>query len=99
MNIALIGLSEEQKEFYNLAKGFADKELAPFAGMMIYHFHAYVLYVAKWDEEGIFPTSTFKKCAELGFGGIFVREDVGGSALTRYKCLTFISYSLDKILL
>jgi hypothetical protein len=29
---ALIGLSEEQTEFYNLAKAFADKELAPNAG-------------------------------------------------------------------
>lgn len=33
---ALIGLSEEQKEFYNLAKGFADKELAPYAGDLLY---------------------------------------------------------------
>eukprot|EP00602_Paraphysomonas_sp_CaronLab_P005343 CAMPEP_0185017980 /NCGR_PEP_ID=MMETSP1103-20130426/832_1 /TAXON_ID=36769 /ORGANISM="Paraphysomonas bandaiensis, Strain Caron Lab Isolate" /LENGTH=411 /DNA_ID=CAMNT_0027547615 /DNA_START=19 /DNA_END=1254 /DNA_ORIENTATION=+ len=65
----LIGLNDDQKEFYTLAKGFADKEMAP--------------YAAKWDEEAVFPRDTLQKCAELGFGGIFVKEDVGGSALSR----------------
>jgi alkylation response protein AidB-like acyl-CoA dehydrogenase len=64
-----IGLNEDQQEFYQLAKQFADKEMAPNA--------------AKWDEEAIFPIETFKKFGELGFGGIYVKEDVGGSALTR----------------
>jgi hypothetical protein len=41
------------------------------------------LSAGKWDEEGVFPKDAYKKCAELGFGGIFVKEDVGGSALTR----------------
>lgn len=47
--------------------------------------------LAKWDEEGVFPKETFKKCAELGFGGIFVRDDVGGSALTRFECALFVA--------
>lgn len=65
----LIGLSVERCEYYELAKTFADKEMRPFA--------------SKWDRESIFPLETFKKFSELGFGGMFVKEDVGGSALTR----------------
>lgn len=64
-----IGLTSDQKEFYDLAKQFADKEMAP--------------YAAQWDADAVFPMETFKKFGELGFGGIFVKEDVGGSALTR----------------
>lgn len=65
----LIGLSDDQQVFYNLAKQFAENELAP--------------YAAQWDEKGEFPVETFKKFGGLGFGGIFVKEDVGGSAMTR----------------
>ena len=31
----------------------------------------------------IFPVEVFRKAAELGFGGLYVREDVGGSGLSR----------------
>lgn len=64
-----IGLSEDQLEFYKAARSFADKELRP--------------YSSKWDEDAIFPVDAFKKSAELGFAGVLVREDVGGSALSR----------------
>ncbi|XP_019863259.1 PREDICTED: isobutyryl-CoA dehydrogenase, mitochondrial-like isoform X2 [Amphimedon queenslandica] len=37
----------------------------------------------RWDEEENFPVDTMRKAAQLGFGGIYVREDVGGSGLTR----------------
>lgn len=30
-----------------------------------------------------FPVDALRKAASLGFGGIYVREDVGGSALSR----------------
>ncbi len=36
-----------------------------------------------WDEGEIFPVDTLRAAAALGFGGIYVHEDVGGSALTR----------------
>ena len=36
-----------------------------------------------WDEGEIFPVETLRQAAALGFGGIYVKEDVGGSALTR----------------
>ena len=34
-----------------------------------------------WDENEIFPVDALRKAAALGFGGIYVKEDVGGSAL------------------
>jgi isobutyryl-CoA dehydrogenase len=71
-----IGLTGDQAEFYNLARSFADKELRPFAG--------------KWDEEHVFPVDTFKKCADLGFAGMFVKDDVGGSGLTRVDTVTIV---------
>jgi alkylation response protein AidB-like acyl-CoA dehydrogenase len=42
--------------------------------------------VAKWDEASEFPVETFKKTAELGFAGLFVKDDVGGSGLSRCVC-------------
>lgn len=63
---------------------FADKEMKP--------------YAAQWDADAEFPMETFKKFGELGFGGIFVKEDVGGSALTRYVCelLTYFCMCICK---
>jgi alkylation response protein AidB-like acyl-CoA dehydrogenase len=70
--IALIGLTDDQAEFYKLAKSFSDRELKPFAD--------------EWDSKSHFPLDTYKKFADLGFAGIFVKDDVGGSGLSRqYK--------------
>jgi alkylation response protein AidB-like acyl-CoA dehydrogenase len=38
---------------------------------------------ARWDEEKHFPVDVLRQAAALGFGGVYVREDVGGSALGR----------------
>ncbi|PLW76725.1 isobutyryl-CoA dehydrogenase [Cohaesibacter celericrescens] len=62
-------LSEEQRAFQQMAADFASGELEPNA--------------AEWDEQSIFPIETLKTAASLGFGGIYVRDDVGGSALSR----------------
>ena len=62
-------LSEEQQAFRALAQSFAENELAPHA--------------AAWDRDCTFPVETLRKAAALGFGGIYVQDDVGGSALTR----------------
>ncbi|KAJ6656078.1 hypothetical protein lerEdw1_004484 [Lerista edwardsae] len=64
-----VGLTEEQKEFQKVAFDFAAKEMAP--------------RMAEWDEKEIFPKETLQKAAQLGFGGIYVRPDVGGSGLSR----------------
>lgn len=37
----------------------------------------------KWDEEKIFPEAELRQAAELGFAGIYVKEDHGGSNLKR----------------
>jgi len=69
-------LNEDQQEFYKMARNFADNELRPIA--------------AKNDQESIFPLDVYKKCAELGFAGIFVKDDVGGTALTRQDTVTIV---------
>jgi alkylation response protein AidB-like acyl-CoA dehydrogenase len=62
-------LTEEQHAFQDTARGFARSEMAP--------------YAREWDETETFPVETLRKAGELGFGGIYVREDVGGSGLSR----------------
>ncbi|MCK9915132.1 acyl-CoA dehydrogenase family protein [Microbacteriaceae bacterium K1510] len=62
-------LTEEQHAFQATARAFARDEMMP--------------YVRDWDENETFPEEALRKAAALGFGGIYVREDVGGSALNR----------------
>jgi len=62
-------LSEEQRAIQDTARSFARSEMMPHA--------------KDWDENSTFPVETLRKAAALGFGGIYVKEDVGGSALTR----------------
>ena len=62
-------LSEEQRAFQATAREFARAEMMPFA--------------REWDENEVFPVATLRKAAALGFGGICVRDDVGGSGLGR----------------
>ncbi len=62
-------LTEEQEAIQEMARRFAEDELAPHA--------------ARWDEEKHFPVDVIRKSAELGLAGIYTREDVGGSALGR----------------
>lgn len=64
-----VGLSDDQKQFLKLAQEFAEEKLLPHA--------------AKWDAEQIFPVDALRQAAELGFGGIYVKDDVGGSGLSR----------------
>jgi alkylation response protein AidB-like acyl-CoA dehydrogenase len=62
-------LSEEQQAFQDMARKFAIEEMAPHA--------------AEWDEGQIFPVEALRQAAALGFAGIYVRDDVGGSGLSR----------------
>jgi alkylation response protein AidB-like acyl-CoA dehydrogenase len=62
-------LSDEQQAFQATARAFAGAEMMPHA--------------RAWDEGEVFPVAALRKAAELGFGGIYVKEDVGGAALTR----------------
>ena len=38
---------------------------------------------SQWDEDKHFPVDVMRAAAALGIGGIYVRDDVGGSGLTR----------------
>jgi alkylation response protein AidB-like acyl-CoA dehydrogenase len=62
-------LSEEQRAIQDMARDFARDAMMPHA--------------KEWDENSTFPVETLRKAAALGFGGIYVKDDVGGSALTR----------------
>jgi len=62
-------LTEEQHAIVEMARGFADTRLAPKA--------------LEWDAEKHFPIDVLRETAELGMAGIYVREEFGGSGLTR----------------
>jgi alkylation response protein AidB-like acyl-CoA dehydrogenase len=62
-------LTEEQRAFQSTARDFARDVMMPQA--------------RDWDEGEVFPVEALRQAAALGFGGIYVKEDVGGSALTR----------------
>ncbi len=62
-------LTEEQRAFQATARTFARDEM--------------MSHARDWDEDEIFPAETLRKAAARGFGGIYVKEDVGGSALSR----------------
>ncbi|MDQ4060162.1 MAG: isobutyryl-CoA dehydrogenase [Pseudomonadota bacterium] len=64
-----LDLGDEQRAFQDLARDFAERELMPHAD--------------RWDAEAIFPVETMRKAAALGFAAVYVRDDVGGSGLTR----------------
>lgn len=61
--------TDEQQMIRDMAAKFAADQLAP-------HSEA-------WDRDSHFPVDVIKSAAELGFAGIYVKEDVGGSGLTR----------------
>jgi alkylation response protein AidB-like acyl-CoA dehydrogenase len=63
-------LNSEQAAFQQTARDFAAHEFAPHAAL--------------WDRDKIFPVEALRKAAALGFGGIYVAEDVGGSGLARF---------------
>lgn len=58
--------TEEQTLIQDMAKSFAVEQIKPFA--------------AEWDQKGIFPKDTLKQMGELGFLGMLVPEQWGGSA-------------------
>jgi butyryl-CoA dehydrogenase len=53
-----------------MARDFAAEKIAPHA--------------VRWDEQKHFPVDVMREAAKLGIGGVYIRDDVGGSALTRF---------------
>ncbi len=64
-------LTEDQTLVQDAARRFAEERLKPNA--------------AQWDEDKFFPLDVMKDSAELGFAGIYTRDDVGGSGMGRVE--------------
>ncbi|MEU9618916.1 acyl-CoA dehydrogenase family protein [Streptomyces sp. NPDC048155] len=62
-------LTEDQQALVETTLDFAQDHLAPHA--------------VRWDRDKHFPLDVLRKAAGLGLGGVYVREDAGGSGLTR----------------
>ena len=62
-------LTEDHIAIRDMAAAFAAETFAPKA--------------VEWDETKHFPGAEMREAAALGMGGIYVREDVGGSGMTR----------------
>ncbi len=62
-------LNEDQRAIQEMTQAFAAEQVAP--------------YALDWDRERHFPSSVIRSTGQLGFGGIYVGEDVGGSGLGR----------------
>ncbi|WP_420002966.1 acyl-CoA dehydrogenase family protein [Arenibacterium sp. LLYu02] len=62
-------MTEEQTAIFDMAYGFGQENIAPFA--------------RQWESEGTIPKSLWPQIGELGFGSLYVSEEAGGSGLTR----------------
>jgi alkylation response protein AidB-like acyl-CoA dehydrogenase len=62
-------LNEDQRAIKEMTAGFAAERVAP--------------YALDWDRERHFPANVIRETGPLGFGGIYIGEDVGGSGLGR----------------
>jgi alkylation response protein AidB-like acyl-CoA dehydrogenase len=62
-------LNEDERAIEDVARRFSRDRLAPFA--------------AEWDETSHFPVDRLREAAQLGFAGIYVKSDVGGSEMSR----------------
>jgi alkylation response protein AidB-like acyl-CoA dehydrogenase len=62
-------LNEDQRAIQEMTRAFAAERVAPHA--------------LEWDKARHFPDDVIRATGELGFGGIYVKDDVGGSGLGR----------------
>ncbi|MCI0142171.1 acyl-CoA dehydrogenase family protein [Arthrobacter bambusae] len=62
-------LTEDQRAVVEMVRDFATTAIAPHA--------------AEWDETKHFPVDVLREAGTLGMGGIYVREEFGGSGLSR----------------
>ena len=62
-------LSSEQTAIFDIAYEFGQEHIAPFA--------------RDWENQGTIPKELWPKVAQLGLGGIYVSDEMGGSGLSR----------------
>ena len=65
------GLTEDQLAIQDMARKFTADRITPFA--------------AQWDEDHHYPVDVWKAAGELGFGAIYVSEEMGGIGLGRLE--------------
>lgn len=68
--------SEEQKLIANSARDFAEQYIRP--------------HIMEWDESQHFPRGLLQKAGEMGFMGIFIPEEYGGSGLGYHEYVAII---------
>jgi len=68
--------NETQLMIAQSIKDFAEKNIKP--------------YIMEWDEAQIFPIPLFKQLGEMGFMGVLVPEEYGGSGLGYHEYITVI---------
>lgn len=68
--------SSTQKMIAQSIKDFAEKEIRP--------------HIMEWDEAQTFPVPLFKKLGEMGFMGVLVPEELGGSGLNYHEYITIV---------
>ncbi|MDA8747340.1 acyl-CoA dehydrogenase family protein [Litoreibacter sp.] len=75
-------MSDEQTAIFDMARAFGEEHIAPFA--------------LQWEKDENIPKALWPQLAELGFGGLYVGEDSGGSGLTRLDAtLVFEALSMS----
>ena len=67
----LFHFTEDQLAIQDMARKFTADMITPHA--------------AKWDEEHHYPVDVWKAAGELGFGAIYVSEEMGGTGLGRIE--------------
>ncbi|AZC13118.1 acyl-CoA dehydrogenase [Microbacterium sp. ABRD28] len=67
---------EDRAAILEAVRDFAATEIAP--------------YALEWDEKKIFPRDVLARAGELGLGGLYVAEDVGGTALARVDAVAIV---------
>jgi alkylation response protein AidB-like acyl-CoA dehydrogenase len=68
--------NETQSMIAQSIRDFAEQHIRPF--------------IMEWDEAQIFPVPLFKKLGEMGFMGVLVPEELGGSGLGYHEYITII---------
>lgn len=74
-------LSEEHRAIQEMARKFAETEIAPYAD--------------KWDEEHFFPRDLVLKMGELGFYGCILPEEYGGTN-SGFLAMTLITEEISR---
>lgn len=75
-------LSEEQTAIFDMAHAFGAEHIAPFA--------------RQWEKDEEIPKTLWPQIAELGFGGLYVSEENGGTGLSRLDAtLVFEALSMS----